>query len=73
MSLDLRDKENPLEICACGSMLWKVLCQFENSTISLYMLEMECYACGSLATAPTPLDAPGYIWKKESDEYEQNE
>jgi hypothetical protein len=56
MSLDLRDKDAPLEVCACGSTLWKVKAMFEEGEISLYMLDMECYLCGSLATAPTPLD-----------------
>lgn len=57
MALDLRDKEQPLWICSCGSMLWKVQAMFdEDGTISLYMLDMECALCGNLATAPTPLD-----------------
>jgi hypothetical protein len=29
---------------------------FEDGEISLYMLDMECHLCGSLATAPTPID-----------------
>lgn len=56
MSLDLRDKEKPLHVCICGSMLWKVQVMFEDGEISLYMLDMECALCGALATAPTPLD-----------------
>ena len=56
MSLDLRDKEKPLHVCICGSMLWKVQAMFEDGEISLYMLDMECALCGALATAPTPLD-----------------
>jgi hypothetical protein len=56
MTFDLRDKEAPLEVCVCGSTLWKVKAQFEEGEISLYMLDMECYLCGSLATAPTTLD-----------------
>ena len=54
--LDLRDKEKPLHVCACGSTLWKVQAMFEDGEISLYMLDMECALCGSLATAPTPVD-----------------
>lgn len=54
--LDLRDKERPLHICACGSMLWNVKAMFEDGQISLYMLDMECALCGNLATAPTPID-----------------
>ena len=56
MNLDLRDKNAPLEICVCGSTLCNVKAQFEEGEISLYMLDMECYLCGSLATAPTPID-----------------
>lgn len=57
MALDLRDKENPLWVCACGSMLWRAQVMFdEEGSISLYMLDMECALCGNLATAPTPLD-----------------
>ncbi len=56
MSLDLRDKEHPLEVCICGSLLWNVQVMFEEGQISLYMLDMECALCGALATAPTPED-----------------
>lgn len=54
--MDLRDKERPLHICICGSMLWNVQVMFEDGEISLYMLDMECALCGTLATAPTPID-----------------
>jgi hypothetical protein len=54
--MDLRDKERPLHICVCGSMLWNVQAMFEDGEISLYMLDMECALCGTLATAPTPID-----------------
>ncbi len=56
MSIDLRDKNAPLHVCVCGSMLWKVQAMFEDGEISLYMLDMECALCGALATAPTPVD-----------------
>lgn len=53
--MDLRDKENPTAVCICGSTLWNVKCMFdENGEISIYMLDMECYLCHALATAPTP-------------------
>ena len=61
MSLDLRDKDHPLEICSCGSKLWKVQAMFEDGEISMYMLDMECALCGNLATATTPLDLPIYV------------
>jgi hypothetical protein len=54
--MDLRDKERPLHVCICGSTLWTVQAMFEDGEISLYMLDMECSLCGSLATAPTPID-----------------
>jgi hypothetical protein len=54
--MDLRDRDNPLEVCVCGSTLWNVKAMFEDSEISLYMLDMECALCGALATAPTPID-----------------
>lgn len=54
--IDLRDSERPLEVCVCGSTLWKVKVMFEEGEISLYMLDMECALCGALATAPTPID-----------------
>lgn len=54
--IDLRDKQQPLHVCVCGSTLWKVLAMFEEGEISLYMLDMECALCGALATAPTPVD-----------------
>ena len=62
MALDLRDKDNPLWICSCGSKLWKVQAMFDedDGSISLYMLDMECALCGNLATAPTPLDTKNY-------------
>ena len=56
MALDLRDKDNPLEVCICGSMLWNVQAMFEDGEISLYMLDMTCALCDSKATAPTPID-----------------
>jgi len=56
MSLDLRDKDAPIEVCICGSLLWKVQAMFDEGHISIYMLDMECALCGALATAPTPID-----------------
>jgi hypothetical protein len=32
---------------------------FDNYEIATYFLDMECAQCGSLATAPTPLDREG--------------
>lgn len=52
--LDLRGV--PTHLCVCGSQLFYVKAVFDNYEIASYMLDMECAACGSLATAPTPLD-----------------
>lgn len=53
-SMDLRGK--PTHKCICGSSIWNVKAAFEDYEIAQYFLEMECVACGSIATAPTPLD-----------------
>jgi hypothetical protein len=34
----------------------KVACVFEEGSVVFYLLDAECYECGSLLTAPTPLD-----------------
>lgn len=57
-AVDLRDKDNPTHVCICGSMLWNVKCMFQDYEISMYMLDMECAECGSMATAPTLVDMP---------------
>jgi len=54
--LDLRDKDKPIHVCICGSMLWNLKVMFDDYEISFYFLEMECAECGALATAPTPID-----------------
>ena len=48
-------------MCACGSMLWNVQVMFDDYEIGMYLTEMECADCGSLATAPTLVDKPGYV------------
>lgn len=52
--MDLRGE--PIETCICGSQLWNVKASFKDGQISLYMLDMSCFVCDSLATAPTPID-----------------
>jgi len=47
----------PTEVCPCGSQLWNLKVIFEEKVISMYFLDMECALCGSLATAPTEIDA----------------
>jgi hypothetical protein len=56
-AMDLRG--NPTHACICGSAVWNVRAVFDNYEIATYFLDMECAQCGSLATAPTPLDREG--------------
>jgi len=53
-ALDLRG--TPTHVCVCGSQHFYVRAIFENYEIATYFLDMICAECGSLATAPTPLD-----------------
>ena len=45
----------------CASMIFKALVSFdpETYTIGMYHLDVECDSCGTITTAPTPLDIPG--------------
>lgn len=47
-------------ICPCGSDLWRVIVSFSDYEIASYMLDMECFYCGTRAQAPTPIDNPEY-------------
>ena len=53
-SIDLRG--TPTHICVCGNEIFNLKVVFENFEIATYFLDMECAKCGSLATAPTPMD-----------------
>jgi hypothetical protein len=53
-AMDLRG--TPTHVCVCGCNVWHLKVMFEESQISQYFLDMECASCGSLATAPTPVD-----------------
>jgi hypothetical protein len=55
--MDLRG--TPTHACVCGSRIWNIQAVFDNYEIATYFLDMECTQCGSLATAPTPLDREG--------------
>lgn len=46
-------------VCPCGSQVWSLKTVFDKETgeIELYFRDMECADCGTLATAPVPLDA----------------
>ena len=56
-SIDLRG--TPTHLCPCGSNIWNLKVMFEDYEIATYFLDMECVACGSVATAPTPVDREG--------------
>jgi hypothetical protein len=53
-AMDLRGR--PTHVCPCGCNIWNLKVIFENFEIATYFLDMECISCGSLATAPTPVD-----------------
>lgn len=53
-SMDLRG--TPTHVCVCGNEIFNLKVVFENFEIATYFLDMECAKCGSLATAPTPMD-----------------
>lgn len=53
-SMDLRG--TPTHECICGSKVFNLPVSFEDFEISTYFLDMQCVECGSIYTAPTPLD-----------------
>jgi hypothetical protein len=53
-SMDLRG--TPTHVCVCGNEIFNLKVVFEDFEIATYFLDMECSKCGSLATAPTPMD-----------------
>jgi len=53
-SMDIRG--TPTHVCPCGSNIWSLKAIFEDFEIATYFLDMECVSCGSVATAPTPVD-----------------
>jgi hypothetical protein len=56
-SMDMRG--TPTHVCPCGSQIWSLKVIFEDFEIATYFLDMECVSCGSVATAPTPVDKEG--------------
>ena len=54
LNMDMRG--TPSHICVCGSDLWRVIVMFDDFEIGTYFLDMECFSCGTRATAPTPED-----------------
>jgi len=55
--MDIRDM-GPTHVCICGSVMWRVNVIFHHYEIGVYMLDMECALCGTLAKAPTLADKP---------------
>jgi hypothetical protein len=53
-AMDVRG--TPTHVCPCGCNIWNVKVIFDDFEIATYFLDMECANCGSLATAPTPID-----------------
>ena len=56
-AMDLRGR--PTHVCPCGCNIWNLKVVFDDFEIATYFLDMECVNCGSLATAPTPVDRTG--------------
>lgn len=52
--IDLRG--TPSHACVCGSNQFYVRAIFDDYEIATYFLDMICVSCGSLLTAPTPVD-----------------
>lgn len=55
--MDLRG--TPTHACPCGGQEFLVRARFEDYELSMYYLDMQCVICGTLLTAPTPLDRQG--------------
>ena len=53
-AMDLRGA--PTHVCPCGCNIFNLKVIFYENEIATYFLDMECAKCGSLATAPTPVD-----------------
>jgi hypothetical protein len=53
-AMDLRG--HPTHVCPCGCFVWNLKVVFVDYDIATYFLDMQCSDCGSLATAPTPID-----------------
>jgi hypothetical protein len=46
----------PTHVCPCGCQVFNLKVIFDNYEIASYFIDMECASCGTIATAPTPLD-----------------
>lgn len=52
--MDLRG--TPTHICPCGCDEFFIRAKFNDYELAMYFLEMQCVVCGTLLTAPTPID-----------------
>jgi uncharacterized Zn finger protein len=48
------------ECPTCGNSLFRALVSFDPETymVGMYHLDIQCDECGTLCTAPTPMDHP---------------
>lgn len=55
-AMDVRGE--PTTTCPCGCEIWNVKTVFDQDTgeVILYFRDMECAQCGTLATAPIPIE-----------------
>jgi len=53
-AMDLRG--TPTHVCPCGCNIFNLKVMFHDYEIAQYFIDMECASCGSLLTAPTPVD-----------------
>ena len=52
---DLRG--TPTEACVCGNKIFSIDVVFEDKEIAMYFTDSaKCWECGTLLTAPTPID-----------------
>ena len=57
MALDARGF--PTHACPnCGCLVLTIKAMFEDYDIALWFTDAECSDCGTLLTAPTPVDDP---------------
>lgn len=53
-AMDIRG--TPTHVCPCGCNIFNIKAIFQNYEIATYFIDMECANCGTIATAPTPVD-----------------
>ena len=55
---DLYNLDNPTLACICGCLMFEVTLMWDEDTreVGWYDLKQKCKECGSISTAPTPID-----------------